>query len=360
MAIKKQDGATAKRPPRRTKDELVESYQVELAQVAGNADSELRPEQVAEKKKIEGAHRVADTASVEAVAGEIHDLKLSVGRALGELAEKLEQQVVRYQQLQTAIASKEAGLHEVYGIENAAGALAALIEAQNRRRDEFADEMATTKAALDEEIRTTREQWEKERKERDAQFKDWAAAEQQKRERTKTEFDYAFQREQQLARDQFNDAKAKLEKELALRREAAEKDVAAREGVLKAAETDLAELRRRSEQFPAELEQAVGNAVQAAVDAHKATAAAELNMARMEFEGSRNVLNSRIEALQATVKQQTEQLARMGQQQELAYEKVQNIALKAIEGTSAREIASSLQDLLTDQLKKQKGGKDQA
>jgi hypothetical protein len=72
-----------------------------------------------------------------------------------------------------------------------------------------------------------------------------------------------------------------------------------------------------------------------------------------EFEGERNVLKARIEALQNTVQQQAEQITKLAQQQELAYEKVQNIAVRAIEGAGNAKSMASLQELLTEQLKKQ-------
>jgi hypothetical protein len=65
-----------------------------------------------------------------------------------------------------------------------------------------------------------------------------------------------------------------------------------------------------------------------------------VDLLQKEFVGERNVLNSRIEALQLTVEKQTEQIARLSQQLEHSYGQVQDIALKAIEGPSISRSAA--------------------
>lgn len=53
---------------------------------------------------------------------------------------------------------------------------------------------------------------------------------------------------------------------------------------------------------------------------------------KKEHEGERNVLKTRIKSMEKTVKEQSEQLARFSQQLEAAYQKVQDIAIKTVEG----------------------------
>ena len=87
---------------------------------------------------------------------------------------------------------------------------------------------------------------------------------------------------------------------------------------------------------------------QEAVERVQREAAMKEELVRKEFEGERNVLNTRIESLEKTVKEQHEQIAKLSQQSEKAYGQVQNIAVKAIEGSSL----TGLQQLLTEQTRK--------
>ena len=82
----------------------------------------------------------------------------------------------RFVAIRNAIAAKETELRELYEIEKAAMALAALIEAQNQKRQEFTAEMEAKKSDLRQEIETTRAAWEKEQEERDAAVKERDAA----------------------------------------------------------------------------------------------------------------------------------------------------------------------------------------
>jgi predicted RNase H-like nuclease (RuvC/YqgF family) len=71
-----------------------------------------------------------------------------------------------------------------------------------------------------------------------------------------------------------------------------------------------------------------------------------------EFDGERNVLNTRISSLEKTVEQQTAQLIKLSQQLETAYQKVQDIALKAVEGSATVKSVAGLQQLMNEQMRK--------
>nr|HID59118.1 hypothetical protein [Desulfobacterales bacterium] len=55
-------------------------------------------------------------------------------------------------------------------------------------------------------------------------------------------------------------------------------------------------------------------------------------MLKREFDRERNVLITRIDSLEKMVKQQNEQIAKLSRQLEMAYQKVEDIPVKAIEG----------------------------
>jgi hypothetical protein len=61
-----------------------------------------------------------------------------------------------------------------------------------------------------------------------------------------------------------------------------------------------------------------------------------LELVHKEFEGERNVQQARIASLEALVKDQSVQLAKMNEQVENSYSQVQAIAVKAVEGSAAK------------------------
>ena len=326
-----------------TKQEMLEAYSDLLKQLEEKREADALPEQKVAEKAARQVVATADSLSAETIISDISGLKAEVGKMLSTLSDRLEQEVGRYDNVKRAIAEKERELAEIYEIQKAASSLAALIEAQNLKKQEFEADMATRKEALSGEIEEMRAEWQKEKAQRAAEQKEQDAVEARKRSREKEEYEYALQRERQAARDAFEKEKAgfeeenvRLEREIALRREQADRDFADREQALARQEQDFADLRTRVAAFPKEQEITVAREVKAAVEKVQTEAKFRLELVQKEFEGERNVLQARITSLEALVKDQSVQLAKMNEQVEKSYTQVQAIAVKAVEGTAAK------------------------
>ena len=336
-----------------TKKEMLEAYDEILQQLKEKRAAELKPEEKIEEKKIEEAVEVTDSLSTEGIVQEVSTLKLEVGRLLGQLSDRLEEEVGKYRQVRQAVEAKQKELQEIYEIEKSALSLAALIEAQHQKRQQTEAELAARKEELTQEIETLRTEWGKEKQVHAAEIKERDGDERKRREREKEEYLYVFQREQQLAREQFEDERARLEREITYRREQMEKELADREKVVVEKETELNELRKQAGAFPKELQAAVSKAVKEAVQSVESEARNREELLTKEFDGERNVLNTRIESLEKTVTEQNEQITRLLQQVEKSYSQVQDIAIKAIEGTSHSQPLTNLQQLMAEQARKQ-------
>ena len=336
-----------------TKKEMLDAYNELLKQLQEKREAELKPEQKIEERRAKEVIEVAGSLSSEGVVKGIGSLKLDMGKMLTEISDKLEDEVNKLNSIQKAIAIKEDELKELYEIEKSAATLAALIEAQNRKRQEYESEMAVMKENLMREIERTRSEWEKEEEQYEMEIKEQNAAEKKKREREKEEFQYAFKREQQLSKDEFEHEKAKLEREIQLKREQMEKDLAEREKAINEKEEEMNELRKNVSAFPKELETAVNKAVKETTERITAEAKNKEQLLNKEFEGERKVFTTRIESLEKTVEVQAEQISKFSGQLEKSYQKVEDIAVKAIEGSSNFKSLSNLQQMMVDQAKKQ-------
>jgi len=197
---------------------------------------------------------------------------------------------------------------------------------------------------------TKREGWKNEKTQYEAMMKDFNDAEKKKREREKEEFKYQFERDKQLTLEQFEHDKAKLEREIQLKREEMEADLSEREKAVATAEAELQQLREQVERAPGELQNAVAEAVKATTERLERDGRTDVELLQKEFAGERNVLNSRIESLQETVQKQAEQIAKFSQQLEHSYRQVQDIAVKAIEGPSTSRSVAPPQSIGTSDL----------
>ena len=336
-----------------TKQEMLKAYNTLVKELEAKQESELKPEKKIEEKKSREAIQIAESLTAEGVGKEIAALRQAIGKTLTDISDHLEGEVTRFMAIRNAIGAKEKELTELYEIEKSAMSLAALIEAQNQKRQEFATEMEGKKESLQEEIETTRAAWEKEREEHDAVVKERDASEKKRQTREKEEFDYAFKREQQTLREGFAYEKAKLEKELKDKKELMERELSEREAAIAAKEAELNDLRKQAAQHPKELETSVARAIKETSERLLMEAKSREELLKKDAEGQSNVFKARIESLEKTTKEQAERITALTKQLEAAYQKVQDIAVKTVEGASSSKSIASLQQLFGEQLRKQ-------
>jgi hypothetical protein len=315
-------------------------------------EAHARPEEKVEARAVAQAVAVADELSARGVVQSIGELKSSIGRMLGELSDKLEEQVSRYVQIQRAIAGKEQELKDIYEIQRSASTLTALIETHERQRIELESDLAATREQVQREIEQARGEWEDEKKAHEHETRERESIEQKRREREKEEYRYTFAREQQQARDQFADETTRAQKELAERKAQADRELDERERAIRTREEDLTTLRQRVEAFPKELDAAVARAAKDTTSRLQQDAASREELLKREFAGERNVLNTRIAALEQTAKEQAEQIGKLIHLSEKANAQVQEIAVRAIEGSAGAKQLASLQQMLAEQSRK--------
>jgi hypothetical protein len=344
--------ATKKLSEKNTKQEMLEAYQGLVKQLEEKRAAELAPERRLDEKKTEEATRVAAAIAPDGIDRELGSLKAEIGKMLADISDRLAAESAKFRSLQKAVEGKQNELKELYGIEKAAVSLAALIEAQSQKRAEFETQMARDQEELETEIQTRRAAWDEEKKAHEAEVKERDAAEKKAQDRAREDFNYAFKREQQAIKDKLNDEKAALEKEIKFKRETAEKELVERERAVSEKERELAELRAKAEAFPKELEAAVAEAVKEAAERLKLESKSREDLAHKQFEGERNVLSARNENLERANKDLLAANSKLAQQLEAAYQKVQDIAEKTVEGSSQARSLAELQKLLIEQGRK--------
>jgi len=330
MATKKE-----KSPERTTKKEMLETYTETKAKLDEKAKSELKPEKVKEEKKDKEIVSEADAIASSDLDMKIDILKSDITKSLSDVSEKVRNEAEKYKKLQAAVQVREKELSEIYEVEKAASSLAALIESQIRIREEF-----------EKEMETSRIEWEKEKEIRDNTLQEEKAEEEKTRKRQKDEFDYSFKRECELRKNKFNDEMVKIEKEFQIRKEDFERNIAEREKLLAARESAMAEkekimddLQTRVSGIEDETANAVAKAVKESTEKLKLEFSSKEALIVKSFEGERNVLLTKIESLDSVVVSQKQQVEILQKKTEDAYAKVQDIAVKAVDG-AARQTKS--------------------
>jgi len=320
-----------------TKKEMLQAYHRLREKLEKQAQSELNPEKEQKAKKEKRVIDVAEDSAKSDINTRIMGLKEETSRFLTELATKIEDENRRYADIKEAIEVKNEELKEIFGIEKSAHALAALLEAQKKEKMEFEEEMKQRRHSLESEIEETRKRWETEKQAHELMIKEEQAEEQKRRKREQEEFEYGFKREKALKQQALKDELEKLNKELADRKEAFEKEIAEREKAVRQQEKAVAErekyldeLQQKVESFPAELKKQVEQAVSETTKRLQAEAKRNEQLLAAKYEGEKKVLQTKIESLEKLVKDQQGQIDSLSRQVDAAYNKVQDIAVKAV------------------------------
>lgn len=327
-----------------TKKELLQAYQEAKQRLKALDKNLLDSERTRKDLEKKLAAAAADSQAAQDPLQRLNDLRGAIGRELIDLAEKLETEIEAYRKVQEAVATKQEELKTIYEVETEAADLAALIDAHRVEKQQFEDEMTARRGAFEEEMADARSQWEKEELEHDLQVKEDAEAIKKRRAREREEYEYGFAREKAQRTNELNDKLSTLEKEIAQKRQEFEQesqqrksDLDAREATLKKNEEEVASLRMESEGFASRVESAVKKATDET--AQRLTREFEKDKALLvaKFEGEKNVLTGKIESLEQTIATQSAQIGDLSKNHERAYEKVQDIANRAVEAAK-REI----------------------
>lgn len=335
-----------------TKQEMLAVYNDLLEQMLEKGETGLNVEEKIKEKKTTEVVKAVDSLSSEGVVKGIGDLKIDISKMLTQLSDKLEAEALKYVRIKEAIGIREKELQEIYDIERSAQTLSALIEAYSVKRQEFEQETENRQKEINLQIQEMKADWDREKKLYEAKIKEYEAEEQKRRQREKEEYIYIFKREQKLAKDKFEDDKAKLEKEIQLKKENMEKQMDERERAIKERENELVELRKKTLNFPKELDTAVIKAVKEATERIQGENSNKENLLKKVFEGERNVFAAKIDSLEKTVKAQNEQINRLSQQLDQAYNNVQEIAGKAVASGDFKSFAG-LQKFISEKSRNQ-------
>ena len=321
-----------------TKQEMLDAYNKLLESLESKKENEIKASEKIEEKQIKLALDFTDSLSNEAINKKMSELKYEFGLTLSKLNEKVEEEFAKYKSIKKAVLAKDSELTVIYEIQKSAESLNAMLEAQRIKKEEFTEEMDELKIELETEINDKRKKWDIEKTQKEIEIKEREKQELAIRNREKEEYLYKLQREQQVLRDKYENEKALLEKELSELKEKTEKDLAEREKNILENEAELKELRAKSAEFPKEIARVVDKSVKEATERIILDAKHKEELLISSFDGDKRVLNIKIDTLEQTIKEQNELISKYALQLDKAYSQIQDIATKAVEGSSNKPI----------------------
>lgn len=228
--------------------------------------------------------------SVDNLAQSISTLKTSVNTTLNELTDKLISEAQKFSELQKAIELTKKNLDLHYHIQVGAETLDYLI-----------NEYKIKKVSFEEEIVTKKRDWIREQEERD----------------------YITKLRARRSQEEFEEAKIKQDSILKNREEQITRQ-----------EQNVSELKKQIESFPIELNKALLQREQEVAKRLNADFDGKLSNIKKDWEGQKNIYEIKTDTLEEKLKRQDTENAALRQELETANNRVQELAIKIIEGGS--------------------------
>ena len=201
-----------------TKKEMLEAYGAVKGTLQAREKELLNAQKALKQMEKQMAVATAEAEVARDPLQRLHDLRGTFSRELAGLAERFEKELDTYRKIQVAVKAKQEELKTIYEVETAASDLAALIEAQQAKRDQFEQEMKSRRGGFEEEMREAREQWDREKAQRDQETKEQAELIKKQRQREKEEYEYAFARDKEQRKNTLGDELRAIEQQIEQRR----------------------------------------------------------------------------------------------------------------------------------------------
>ncbi|MEM9006214.1 MAG: hypothetical protein AAGE59_22140 [Cyanobacteria bacterium P01_F01_bin.86] len=294
------------------------------------------------------------TATIKTLSG----LQVGFGSAVSELSEKLTSKAAQLEALRLAVADELEQLKDLHNLEDIqANTLDTLIQTCEDNSKAFASEFGQRRDTLNHELRDRQQTWTKEQEEHKRSVKELKEEQQKTSQREAQEYKYRLALQRKLAKAEYDQAQEERYRQLAETKQTLEEQWAEREQAIALQEQQFAELKAQVEAFEKEKEAAIKQAKQAGERTASAQAKITADLRNKELDGFKHVYELRIQALEQTIQTNEERIQTLSQQLAAALKQVQDLAVKAIEGSSNIQSFEAFKSLAMEQAKNQMKGK---
>ena len=275
----------------------------------------------------------------------LDDLQLGFGSAVSELSEKLTIEAAKLAEIRAEVAAEITDLQSLHHLEVSEDTFESLIDSYETSSKAFSEELAARQEVYQQEVQTQTKTWNKEQEQHGITVKERIELDRKNIQREVQEYKYNLDLHRKLDRAQSEQQQADLARELAETKEAQEKVWTEREQAL--ADRD------KVAAFVQDREKAIEKAKGEGKGIASYQAKVESDLYAKDIEGQKRSYEGSIESLEDTISNQGERLNHLSKQLEAALKQVQDLAVKAIEGSANANSYQTLKEITLEQAKSQ-------
>lgn len=348
---------------RNTKAEILEAYQ-ELQKEKSGLQSQLKKsasngngQAVASQPIIKNTQKT-NQSKLEATLESLTMFQSSFGGVISEISEQLTSEASRLEELQNLVAESRQQLQDLHGIEEIEDdTLEVLIQRYEENSKTFEEELTDRRDALEQEWQERQAAWKKEQEEHQRAVRERNENYQKTRDRDEETYKYNLNLQREIDREEYEQNKAELYQKLAEFKQERERQWAEREKAIAEREKEHLEVKMKVAQFEQNLEDTVKKGKEMGRNIGNYQAKVKADLFAKEVEGQKQFYELRVRGLSETIQSQDLRIQNISKQLDSALKQVQDLAVKAIEGTSNVNSFQAMKEIALEQAKNQQKGK---
>jgi hypothetical protein len=355
----------AKPTDKNTKAEILTAYnqladekkaletQVKNAQKQPAAPAPTPTATVVKEETKAAMNAIPSKDKVNFTIANLDSLQLGFGSAVSELSEKLTIEAAKLAEIRESVAEEMADLKALHTLEVKEDTFETLIDSYETSSKAFSEELRLRQEAYQQEIQTQSKTWNKEIEQHSIMLKEGVELDRKNIQREVQEYKYNLDLQRKLDREQYTQQQADLLRELAEVKEVQEKTWAEREQTLAEREKQFHEAKDKVAGFAQDKEKAIEKAKGEGKGIATYQAKIKSDLYAKEVEGQKRSHEGQIESLENAISDRVERLNSLSKQLEAALKQVQDLAVKAIEGSANANSYQTLKEIALEQAKSQ-------
>jgi phosphopantetheine adenylyltransferase len=283
----------------------------------------------------------------------LDSLQLGFGAAVSELSEKLTTEAAKLAEIREGVTAEITELQTLHGLAVDEDTFEELINSYETSSKAFGEELRSRQGDTQQEVQSLTKAWNKEQEQNGITVKERVELDRKSSQREVQEYKYNLDLARKIDREQYEQQQAVLYYELAETKEVQEKTWTERELALAEREKLFHEAKDKVAAFVQDKEKAIEKAKGEGKGIATWQAKIKSDLYGKEVEGQKRFYEGRIESLEDTISNQGERLNSLSKQLEAALKQVQDLAVKAIEGSANANSYQTLKEITLEQAKSQ-------
>lgn len=290
-------------------------------------------------------------ANMDAVIKGLGQLGEQFNTALSQLSTSLLVEATRLREVCAKVGDESTRLSTLYGLSIEEDTLTKLLKQYADIAVQYEETLRQKRSEEVDILLEKTQAWQREKEITEQRWQDQNQIDKKTHAREDTEYRYGLTLNRRRNEEDYATQQKQQQQALNLFREKQQKEWEEREKALAEREKQLEEAKIKVEKFPKDLEAAIKKAKDEGGGIVRHQTKNKADLLAKEFAGEEEVYRLKIKALEEEVGKQAVRIERLNQQLEASLKQVQELAVKAIEGSSNRSSLQTLKEVAIEQAK---------